>query len=66
VLRRDAHGGGELRAGPREAHRGSGATVHSGVTLVERKLEGLGTRPAGTERRLQIGYERADFIAADM
>jgi hypothetical protein len=60
VLCRDAHGGGELGAGVREAHGRGLTAVDTGVTLVERELERFGARPAGTERGLEIGYERFD------
>ncbi|HYU39118.1 MAG TPA: hypothetical protein VEM59_04675 [Acidimicrobiia bacterium] len=64
MLRRDAHGGGELHAAVREAHGGGIAAIDTGVTLVQRELQRLGARPAGAELGLEVGYERVGITTA--
>jgi hypothetical protein len=62
--RGDLNRGGDVCAARGKAHGGGAAPVDPRVTLVQRELERLGTRPVGTECGLQVGYERVDVIAS--
>jgi hypothetical protein len=63
VLGREANGRRDVGTAAREAHRRRRAPIHPGITLVERELQWLGARPVGSERGLQVGYERVDVAA---
>ena len=60
----DPDRGGHIGPGRREAHGGRGTPIDTGVALVQRELERLGTRPPRPQRCLEVGYERVDVTSA--